>query len=98
MAEALPNVSEHPSDDDHDYLIEELECEIEHLEEMIRELEEKNKLKRNKRKDKMDQLRLIRVLNSFRKRLAEKESELDDMELMFYGLKIEENRRRSVID
>lgn len=72
-----------------EHMIKELEAEIECLREMIHGILEKKGKKSYRKKFMMEQLRWVRVYNSFRRRLLEKESELEELELRFYGAKIE---------
>lgn len=67
---------------DFEDLIENVECEIEHLKSMIRAIVEKKKMKKYKKKYKVERLRWIRVYNSLKKHLNNKESELEEL---FFG-------------
>lgn len=72
-----------------EYLINELEAEIGYLRAIIRGIMEKKRI--YNKKFIMEQLRWIRVLNNFRKRLAEKETQLEKILLLFHSGKIEAN-------
>lgn len=71
---------------DEEDLIENLECEIEHLTAMIRSIVEKKKLKKYQKKFKVERLRWIRVYNSLKKYLKEKENKLEEL---YFGAGIE---------